>query len=61
MDGEFIAFLIGVVVGGILMAVAISDDYSTGTDAAVLIEVCEQTLPRNSNCVLTAVVENEHD
>ncbi len=37
----------------------VEDEYNVGYDSIQMIEECQKTLPRNVECVIVAVPENE--
>ena len=56
---DVVAGIAGIMAAAWLTSVSIKEGvpYKLGTEAKVLIEVCEKDLPRNEICILVAVKE----
>lgn len=51
---------IGVILIGIFITIIITPDSNLHKTATQVIKDCEQSLPRNQHCKLTAIVENNN-
>lgn len=57
----FAAFLIGMLTSLVFITLTVGGADSTYSKALDALAACEQSLPRDQHCVLTAVPETSHD
>ena len=56
---DFLYFVLGVAVCGLLLTMSASDVLRAGQTALTAVEQCEAALPRNQRCVITAAPEEQ--